>query len=155
MSIQKHLLVAVALLGVELWLGIGLLVAVAAIMVIVKLCGVLFCHSPRKLGLQVAAVYMFVFVGILSWINFNWKVAERHAEPVIAACEAYRVKNQRYPESVEKLKPEFLPAVPQAGLTRVSKQFWYSPQRPSLSFAAMFHGVASYDFQTHTWTTND
>lgn len=155
MSIRKHMLIASVFLGLELWFGIGLLAGAAAIMSVVKLCGLLSYRAPRKLGLQVAATYMFVFAAIMWWINLNWKLAERHAEPVIGACESYRTKKRIYPESLEALVPEFLPAVPQAGLTHASRRFGYSARQPKLYFAVMFHGVASYDFERHAWTTND
>jgi hypothetical protein len=48
-------------------------------------------------------------------------------------------------------------AAPKSVITSlvVGHQFGYEAARPSLYFAVMFHGVASYDFQTNSWKTND
>jgi len=54
-----------------------------------------------------------------------------------------------------ELVPALLPSVPDAKYTLVGRKFGYGGRRPALYFAAMFHGVVEYDFQTDRWRTNE
>ncbi len=156
LSLEAHLVIAGLMLAIEGWAGIGLLGGAAMIVVIVKICGVLFSRSPLRHGLKIAALYLLVCIASMGWILLNWHMAERHAKPIIAAVEEFHAKYQRYPENLNKLTPEFLPAIPRAGLTYMSDTFGYSgASRPELYFSVMFHGMAFYDFQRHAWATND
>jgi hypothetical protein len=52
-------------------------------------------------------------VDLTPWFDRNFRViAERRITAVSLACQLYRAKNGHFPESLEQLVPEFLPAIP-------------------------------------------
>jgi len=105
--------------------------------------------------LTVVLVYRAVFVSSVGWIELNWHLAERRTEPVIAACKRFHSHYGHYPSELQQLVPEYLPQIPHAGYTVMSWGLKYDPERPWLGFNVMFHGIASYDFQTDQWRTNE
>jgi hypothetical protein len=145
---------AASLIAEDILIGTGF--GVAAILVGAALLFIYFVNRQKdRRKLIVASIYILAGVSCLAAIQINWRVAEVRSKPVIAACKQFHQKHQRYPEKLNELVPEFLPAIPHAGYTLISRRFFYSSSRPVLGFAVMFHGVASYDFQTNQWLTND
>ena len=145
---------AVSLIAEDILIGTGF--GVAAILVGVALLFIYFVNRQKdRRSLIVASIYILAGVSCLTAIQINWRVAEARSKPVIAACKQFQQKHQRYPEKLNELVPEFLPAIPNAGYTLISRRFFYSSSRPVLGFAVMFHGVAWYYFQTNQWLTND
>jgi hypothetical protein len=149
-----HLIVASLLVIEELVVGTG--IGCVAILVGAALLIVYFLGRRKSRGqLVLAAVY--ALTGIVSFvvIQTNWRTAEARSQPIITACKQFHAKYQRYPEELRELVPEFIPAVPHAGYTLISRRFNYFPSRPAIGFAVMFHGIASYDFQENKWRTNE
>ena len=149
-----HLIVASLLVIEELVVGTG--IGCVAILVGAALLIVYFAGRRKSRGQFVlAAVYALTGISSFVVIQTNWRIAETRSQPVITACKQFHAKYQRYPEELRELVPEFIPAVPHAGYTLISRRFNYFPSRPAIGFAVMFHGVASYDFQENTWRTNE
>jgi hypothetical protein len=155
LPIHRHLIIAALLFCFEVVLGIGLIGGAGMIIAPVVLFSG-FQNKPRLLKrLQVAAIYACLVIATLALLRFNWRVAERWAVPVIAACKQYHAEYGRYPKQLDELVPTLLPSIPDAKYTLVARKFGYDGSRPGLYFAAMFHGVVYYDFQTDSWRTND
>lgn len=109
----------------------------------------------RSKALRLAAVYFVLFISTMTLIQYNWHLAEQRSVPLISAIERFHSDRGRYPETLEELVPAYLPSVPNAGFTLMSRRFHYFSARPQLYFAVMFHGMAFYDFPTKTWLTNE
>lgn len=154
-AVRTNLALAAALFGLELLLGIGLIGATALLVALI--CLVLFVSSKESFpnALRLAAIYSILGISTLAYINLSWKVAVSRAGPVITAVNSFHARYNRYPESLEELVPRFLPAIPNAGLTASARHFGYAQSPPSIYFLVMFHGVASYDFQSQKWLTNE
>lgn len=153
---QKHLIIAGSLVAFEGWLGIGLLGGGVGL-VCAAVFGVLVItdkHRRSQHSLK-AAIYAVLVVATLSLISASARLAQRRAIPVISAVNRYRSEHGQYPESLDQLVPVYLPLIPHAGFTRISRDFQYYNGRPQLYFAGMFHGVFAYDFPTESWTTNE
>jgi len=148
----KHVLIAAALLAIELPLGLGIIGVPAVI-----IAAVVLLSGKQRFGmrLQVAALYLCVSILTFTWLVYNVHLAKGSAIPVIAACKHFKAEHGRYPTQLNELIPATLAALPNARNTLVAKHFGYDATRPTLYFPAMFHGVFYYDFQTDSWTTND
>jgi hypothetical protein len=64
--------------------------------------------------MQVAAGSVVMAIVILRPNRAGSERARKNAEQLIAACKAFHGKHGRFPEALEQLVPEFLPAVPPA-----------------------------------------
>ena len=54
----------------------------------------------------------FLFVGCNRWSDKGIAESKRRGEIVCKALDAYRAKTGRYPDALQKLKPEFLQEIP-------------------------------------------
>jgi len=154
--VRNHLIVASLLVIEELVVGTGIgcvAILVGTALLIVYFAG--WCRRKSRSQLVLAAVYALAGIASFVVIQTNWRIAEARSQPVITACKQFHAKYQRYPEELRELVPEFIPAVPHAGYTLISRRFNYFPSRPAIGFAVMFHGIASYDFQENKWRTNE
>jgi hypothetical protein len=155
-SMRKHLIIAGLFLALEAWLGVGLFGGGVGLV-----CPVVFVilavtdKQRRSQHLRIAAVYAVLFMVTIVLISESAKLARRRAAPVISAVNRYRSEHGQYPMNLNELIPGYLPSIPHAGFTRMSRNFYYSNGRPQLYFAGMFHGVFAYDFPTASWTTNE
>ena len=158
-NLLPHLIIAVALVLIDVVLGLGLGAMIGLIAVIVALiaaCGRLrdgrgeLTNAPR-----VVAVYLAVVLTSVGLLGFEARLAERNAAPLIAACNRFKAERQRYPSQLSGLVPDFIPTVPRARFALVANEFRYEPNRPSLYFVGMFHGIFYYDFQTSRWGANE
>ncbi len=150
-----NLFVTSTVLLVEILFGVGFLGILGIPVSVALMLAFLSNRSafPRALG--IAALYAGLGLTTLAVINANWRIAEHKAKPIIVACEGFHAKYQRYPQKLDELVPEFLPSIPRAKYTLAARDFGYDNAGPSLYFLVAFHGVASYDFQTRTWRTNE
>jgi len=155
MRISHCLTVASTLFASELLLGIGLIGIVGGLVGVV----VAFVSAQRPAEfcqrIKIAGVFLCVVLATFGWLDLNIKIAKRNAAPIIAACERFRFDHNRYPSDLDELTPTFLPSVPRARYTLVARDFVYSSGPPELCFAAMFHGVFCYGFESATWTTTE
>jgi hypothetical protein len=155
LPIGRHLIIAALLFCLEVVLGVGLIGGAGIVIAPVVLFS-RFQNKPQFLmRLEAAAIYGCLVIATVAWLRFNWPLAERRAVPVIAACRQYQAEHGRYPKQLTELVPALLPSIPDAKYTLVGRKFGYDGNRPGLYFAAMFHGIVYYDFQTDSWRTND
>jgi hypothetical protein len=151
---RNHLIVVSLLVIAEMVVGTGIgcvAILVGAALLIVYFAG----RRKDRSQLVLATVYALAGTASFAVILLNWRIAEARSQPVITACKQFHTKYQRYPEELRELVPQFLPAVPHAGYTLISRRFNYFPSRPAIGFAVMFHGIASYDFQENKWRANE
>jgi hypothetical protein len=103
----------------------------------------------RNIGIIMAAVIL-VFVAN----TMNNKLARQRAEEVVAAIEAFRAKENRYPANLQELVPGYLPSVPLAKYTLMFNEFRYLPSvtDPSLMYIALPpFGRPTYRFKERRW----
>jgi len=149
-------MVAVVILGLEAWLGVGLFgggVGITCAIIFVILAVVE--KQRRTEHLRVAAIYATLLVATLVVISSSARLAQHRATPVIAAVNRFYSEHGQYPATLDELVPTYLSSIPHAGFTHVGRDFRYYKTRPQLYFAGMFHGVFAYDFPTQSWTTNE
>ena len=155
-SMRKHLIIAGLILALEAWLGIGVFGFGVGIVCAIVFVILAFAERQRRSQhFRNAAIYALLLVATLTLISLSARQARRRAIPVISAVNRYRSEHGQYPTSLEQLVPAYLPSIPDAGFTRISRDFRYYNGRPELYFAGMFHGVFTYDFPTESWTTNE
>jgi hypothetical protein len=155
LAFRKHLIISGLFLVSEAWIGIGIGTAVGMMGVVLALVGAITQKEERFRLLGVAAIYALLCVATVGILTSNWRVAQHRAAPVISAIDRFHSDQGRYPNTLDELVPAYLPSIPRAGFTWLARRFGYYAERPQLYFPAMFHGVVSYDFSTHSWTTND
>ncbi len=155
MSIRSNIILAVILFAVEACLGFVIIGGAALLAALIML--VLFALNRKSFPgiLHYATIYALLGIVTQAYLIFNWRVAERRATPIIRAVNTYQSQHNRYPKSLDELVPQFIPAVQRANYIPVGRRFGYSTDPPSLYFPVMFYGVASYDFRTQRWLTND
>jgi hypothetical protein len=153
---QKHLLIAGSLLALEGWLGTGIFGCGVGLVCAVVFGLSVITDKQRRLEHTVkAGIYAILLLATLSLLSASARLARQRATPVISAVNRYRSEHGQYPGSLDQLVPAYLPSIPHAGFTRISRDFRYYSGRPQLYFAGMFHGVFAYDFPTESWTTNE
>jgi hypothetical protein len=142
------------LFALELVLGVGLIGITGAFV-----AGIVLFLPSREMSLrqklQVSTVFLCVALATFGWLIFNTRLAKQQAIPVIAACKRFRAEHSHYPSDLNQLVPSLLPSLPAARYTLVARKFVYDADRPGLCFAAMFHGVFCYDFQSDRWLANE
>lgn len=153
---QKHLAIAGSLLAFEGWLGIGIFGGGVGLVCAVVFAVLVITDKRRRLEHSLkAAIYALLLIATLSLVSASARLAQRRAAPVISAVNRYRSERAQYPGTLDQLVPVYLPSIPHAGFTRISRDFRYDNGRPQLYFAGIFHGVFAYDFPAESWTTNE
>lgn len=94
------------------------------------------------------------------WVNnaFQLKVAEAHAQRVVAACEAYHAANSRFPRKLDELVPHYLNSVPRAKycLGPPGHFSYYNLGAPMLVWQVVPpHYRRIYNFETRSWSRLD
>ncbi len=151
---SKHLITADVILALEAWLGVGLFGGGVGIVFAVVFVILAIVNKDRSF-FRVAAIYALLLVATVMMLSESAKLARRRATPVIAAVNRYHAEQGRYPATLTELVPAYLPSIPDAGFTRMSRDFHYDNSRPQLYFSGMFHGIFAYDFPTESWVAND
>jgi len=122
----------------EAWLGIGLFGSGVGVVCAIVFAILAIAEKQRRAEqFRNAAIYGLLLIATLGLISANARLAQRRAIPVISAVNSYRSGHGEYPASLEQLVPVYLPAIPHAGFTRVSRDFRYYNGRPQLYFAGM------------------
>lgn len=151
---RKHVIIAGVILGFEACVGIGLVGAGYGMVLTVTYLILAITEKQHKWE-RVAVIYALMVVSTMALLSRNMRLAQRRAAPVIAGINRYYSDKGAYPKTLGELVPAYLPSIPHAGFTALSRNFRYFDDRPQLYFAAMFHGVVAYDFPTQTWRTNE
>ncbi len=72
-----------------------------------------------------SAAYFLAAIAAFGVIRLNNSMAARRAEVVIAAVRQYQEKHGRFPDHLQQVVPEFLPAVPLAKYSLMYNDFKY------------------------------
>ena len=103
----------------------------------------------------ISSVAGFAALGIIVYGNV---IARERAEKLVVAVEQFYAKHGRYPERLEEIVPEFIPAIPRAKYVELADKFRYSASgsRHSLTYTVMPpYGRRIYTFEDREWTTLD
>lgn len=162
-QLRGSLLIAAALYFVDaIWLGQGA-IAVFTLLIL------FFIALPRNLwawknkplrNLRAAKllIYLLMALAIGATIRTDLAFAKRHAETLIVALKQYQAKHGAYPNQLEQLVPEFLPAIPQARFSLTQNTFFYhaADNSHTLSYMVMPpFGWESHNLETGRWTMRD
>jgi hypothetical protein len=88
----------------------------------------------------------------------NRALVVRGAEEIVAAAEAYRAKEGRFPAALEELVPRFLPAVPRGDIKPGASPYRLWQEGPASYFSYTpppWPVQRIYNFQTREWRIND
>ncbi|MDO8310947.1 MAG: hypothetical protein Q7T25_03310 [Sideroxyarcus sp.] len=116
-----------------------------------------------KLRLSKAAVTFVAGVATLGIILYGNVVAEERAELIVAAVEQFQTKYGRYPDKLEEIVPEYIPAIPQAKFALGAEAFGAERFRYSVTDSQHMlvytvtppFGRRIYTFEAHKWSTLD
>ncbi len=162
-QLRGSFLIAAGLYFVDaIWLGQGA-IAIFGLLVI------LFFALPRTLwawknkplrNLRAAKllIYLIMVFAIGATIQTDLALAKQHAETVIAALKQYQAKHGAYPDKLEQLVPEFLPAIPDARFSLTQNTFFYhaADNSHNLSYMVMPpFGWELHNLETGRWTVRD
>ncbi len=156
-SMRKHLIIAGLILAFEACVGVGIIgMSYGMVLAVTYAILAIAQRQRRSEWFSVAVIYTLMLVATVGLLSSNIKVALRRAAPVISAVNCYHSDHGAYPKTLDELVPAYLPSIPRAGFTLISRNFrYFNDERSQLYFPAMFHGVFAYDFSTETWRTNE
>lgn len=115
-------------------------------------------RGQRKARLLRYALYMAAAVLAFGVKMFNTSLAHDRAEAIIAAAEQFKTKKGAYPERLEQLVPEFMPAIPGAKIVISDFGFKYTatPQSHEIMYVGMPpYGRRIYSFEQRSWRSMD
>lgn len=134
----------------------GIAALVGLWMLFIALPTAVLIDEPERRQRSLARVAIFLGAVLLVF-GLNWannQIARHRAETLIAAIEAFVQKNDRFPEKLDELVPDFIDHVPSAKYTLAFSSFYYgsSPDSHSLSYVALPpFGRPIYNFETSNW----
>ena len=79
----------------------------------------------REFRIKKAAIYLLTAVCIMAVFVFNRNLGARHANDLVKAVEAYAARHGQFPQTLEKVVPEFIASIPLARYTLASNEFSY------------------------------
>lgn len=146
------------LIGVDAFiLNQGVISALVGVwMLLVSLPRAAFIKIPEQRNRRFARVTIFLGAVILVF-GLNWannQIARKRAENLVTAIKTFNQKNQRFPEKLDELVPEFIDHVPTAKYTLGDTRFYYlsSPEYHSLFYVAFPpFGRPTYSFEKGSW----
>lgn len=161
-QLRGSFLIAAGLYFVDaIWLGQGA-IAIFGLLVI------LFFALPRTLwawknkplrNLRAAKllIYLLMVFAIGATIQVDLYFTRLRAETVIAALKQYQARHGGYPDKLEQLVPEFLPAIPDARSLTQNNFFYHAADNShTLSYMVMPpFGWTSHEMETGRWTVRD
>lgn len=162
-QLRGSFLIAAALYFVDaIWLGQGA-IAVFGLLIpfFIALPRTLWAwkNKPlRKLRAAKLLVYLVMVIAIVATIQIDLSRAKQHAETLIVALKQYQARHGSYPDKLEQLVPEFLPAIPQARFCLTANTFFYraADNSHTLSYMVMPpFGWESHNLETGRWTVRD
>jgi hypothetical protein len=159
---RRTALALAALFLVDLgFMGQGIfsfLVAVAGLIVLTLAATWSLLRGQRPLAANRAGravLYVLLGVATMGALRFHASTARTNAALVIEACRSYQAKRGAYPDRLEALVPDFLPAVPRAKYTFMFGDFTYWSTPPSshtLMYVALPpFGRRIYHFEADRW----
>lgn len=129
---------------------------VGAWMLLVSLPRSAFNKSPEQRNRRFARIAIFLGAVMLVFglNSANNQIARKRAETLITAIKAFKLKNQRYPEKLSELVPDFIKYLPTAKYTLSFNSFHYvsGPESHSLFYVEMPpFGRPTYSFERGSW----
>lgn len=149
-----------------IWLGAG---GVAFLMLI----GVVIFFIPAALlawyrknllvrNLRAARGLLWVLTALasLATINIDLGHAREKGDLIVAALKAYHAKTGQYPEQLQQLVPEYLPAIPKARFALVMNDFRYMVSRDKVNHMLVYvamppFGFHYYNLEKGEWAVKD
>jgi len=113
------------------------------------------------LRLKKAAIVAAGAIAVFPTIRWHAYHAHTEAERVIAAVKAYQAKNSEFPQGLDHLIPEFLPAIPQAKWTFMWGDFSYTGPNEHTAIPFLYYyalppyGRRIYHFDERGWKVLD
>lgn len=101
-----------------------------------------------------AALFVATAALIMGAFVLQSKIAYRNAERIIAAAEAYRLEQWRYPGKLDDLVPMYLPDIPACAyrLLPCGYGYWERGGKHHLGWVENPpYGRPGYEFETKTW----
>jgi membrane-bound ClpP family serine protease len=114
--------------------------------------------TVRQQRLRNIAIYFGAVVLVFVIVVANARIARVRADMLITAVKAFQAKNQRYPNTLDELVPEFIDGVPLAKYTLALNKFWYGT---SEGYTYLFYvkippiGRQTYSFNDNKWEYRD
>lgn len=146
-----------------LWLGQGGLSALVLLWQIVL--GVprwLLTRDPglKAFRMRCMTIYLSAATATLAFMALDIHIAARRAQTVEQAIQTYNARHGRYPERLEELVPETLPALPRARLALTLDGYYYRTgtkgKLPRFGYTVVApFGRMMYDFETLRWNALD
>ena len=160
---RRTVIIAIILFGLDaFWLNQGM-VALVTVMIVLPImiikALVRWKNKPLlKKRLAACGIYLLMSLLIFGSISLNNKIARSRAGMLIATCEKYKDKNNKYPEKLSDLVPEFIKKIPVAKYTLASNRFFYISSKNShiLFYTSMPpSGRPTYSFEKQKWAYID
>jgi hypothetical protein len=131
---------------------ITLLIALPVMIVKALLC---WKNKPLlKKRFVACGIYLIMAILILTSNAINNQIAKSRAEKLITACGKYKDRNNKYPENLSDLAPDFIKKIPVAKYTLMSNQFFYMASKDShllFYMAIPPFGRPTYNFEKQKW----
>lgn len=146
-----------------LWLGQGGLSALVLLWQIVfGVPRLLLTRDPglKAFRMRRMTIYVFAATATLAFMALDIHIAAHRARVVTQALQTYNARHGRYPERLEELAPETLPALPRARLALISDEYYYRTDKegklPRFGYTVVApFGRMMYDFETLRWNALD
>lgn len=102
-----------------------------------------------------AGIYFLMLICVVITVATQNGLAQGRAEKLVQACQAYKVKYNKFPDRLEELVPEFIPKIPPAKYTLMFNRFIYTSSdenRHTLFYAVVPpFGRRYYRFEEGSW----
>lgn len=164
-ALRDSALIAAALYFLDaVWLGQGGIAMITFLLVLlVALPRALWAGfrknaALRNLRLAKMGIYLAMAALVIATIRIDLHFARRNADSVAAALRQYQAAHGAYPDKLEALVPDFLPAVPDARFSLTQNRFYYhaTPDSHDLSYVVIPpFGLNSYNLEKDRWTVRD
>ena len=128
------------------------------VFVILAVVSLLQKKLAMNLRIKKALIYLVMFLLTTGVCQANNHLAQKRAESMILAVNAYMQKHGSYPRTLSDLVPEFIPAIPSAKYTLNSSGFTYiarEKQHVLIYVKKPPYGRTFYIFEDKKWGTSD
>ena len=161
LNVSRRLLITMLVVFVSdvFWLGQGVIAAGAfllGVFILLMSFWSLLSRDREKAKTRSLKALMLMATAVLAIasISANNVLAARRCNHLIAACEQYHSKYNKYPDQLEQLVPEFVPTVPMAKYTMMFNSFSYTStaDRHTILYVSFPpFGRPYYVFEKHRW----
>jgi len=162
-TLKKTLITAICLFLIDaVFLNQGIIAAIALLVVVFGLIPKSiyrwFKKQNVKSHLYKCLIYSLMSVLIFGANILNRQIAKSRVNQIIVAVEEFKTVNNKYPQKLSELAPEYIQAVPRANYTLFANGFSYH-NRDDHAFIAYVvmppFGRRVYDFNQQKWSYID